>query len=115
MNRPPLSRLESGELDFLDYYFARFIADLDKATVGPDLQNLIADLSHALNDQHSCLDLNRYENRDAIIAALSELDSVGDGSVPTPLVLEGSRLFLHRFYQYEIRVATELARRNQRT
>src|SRR5690554_5602952 len=37
--------------------------------------------------------------------------SVSDGSVPTPLVLNGSRLYLRRFWRYEQRIADGIQQR----
>lgn len=106
-------RLESGEINFIDYYFCRFISELEDNRLNDNLQHLVADLSHALTEQHSCLDLSQKSNAATLISSLENMSSVGDGTRPTPLVLEGSKLYLHRYFSYEQRIATDLARRNR--
>ncbi|MDZ7684454.1 MAG: hypothetical protein U5O39_05160 [Gammaproteobacteria bacterium] len=74
---------------------------------------LFADLSHALTSQHSCIDLRDYDDPDSLQARVRALTVVGDGSRPTPLVLEGTRLFLSRYYHFEVSIAERLAKLNR--
>ncbi len=76
-----------------------------------DAGNLISDLSHALSQQHSCLDLAHVNP--SLIDELKKLSIVGDGRVPTPLVMSGNRLYMHRYYQYEKMIALSLMSRNK--
>lgn len=106
-------RLESREINYIDYYFCRFISQLEKDRPTETISNLLADLSHALTEQHSCLDLSERPNAGSLISELQDMTCVGDGTRLTPLVLEGSKLFLHRYFTYERRIAADLARRNR--
>ncbi|MEX2488064.1 MAG: exodeoxyribonuclease V subunit alpha [Pseudomonadales bacterium] len=106
-------RLLAGEINYLDYYFCRFIAELEANRLHDSLTHLIADLSHALTEQHSCLDLSQRGDAENLITRLKETQCVGDGTEPTPLVLEGSKLYLHRYYSYESRIAASLVARNR--
>lgn len=90
--------------------------------------------SAALSHGHTCLELARVadllagrEDDDSagvtIVwpaaapwrAALAASALVGDGSGPQPLVLEGERLYLNRYWDYQRRLAGELRRRAART
>ncbi len=77
------------------------------------LFQVFSDLTQALTNQHSCIDLSRYNDVEAIRSLLLNLDIVGTGQTATPLVLDDGRLFLSRFYQYEQRVATRLSQLNR--
>jgi exodeoxyribonuclease V alpha subunit len=70
------------------------------------VQNIVTELSQALSQQQSCLDLSGRGK--ALIKELGSLSIIGDGKVPTPLVLRGNQLYLHRYYQYESSVAQAL-------
>ena len=75
-----------------------------------EIYNLIAELSHALSLQHSCLDLSGRNK--SVTDELGNLVVVGDGQAPTPLVMRDNQLYLHRYYQYESSVARALTTRN---
>jgi exodeoxyribonuclease V alpha subunit len=63
---------------------------------------LVAALLTAVRDGHSCVAI---DEADRAVLAASRLVSCGE---PAPLVLSGARLYLHRFYDYEIRLAANL-------
>lgn len=106
------SKLAAGELAEIDVQFAALLARL-AATDDPAMPRLFAELSHSLGNQHSCLDLDGMADTDALIAALSTLPIVGSGAANRPLVLDGTRLYLQRYYAYETRIAMSLIRRNR--
>lgn len=114
-----LERLNLGVISHADYYFARFLASRCDVR-DPKLISLFADLSHALTEQHSCLNLALYANSEQLIEALKNTDCVSgphekvDGSFhsTTPLVLENNLLFLQKYFQYECRIATRLLSQN---
>ncbi len=53
----------------------------------------------AVREGHACADLRLAESID--MASLRRSPLVGDGAGPTPLVLVGPRLYLHRYWRYE--------------
>lgn len=104
------------ELRPLDVQFGRFIARQQ----GNEAMQLAAILtSEALGQGHSCLPLDgplgHYGSQlhglyHRLQAGLPQPDGVllGDGSVPTPLVLDNGALYLYRYWQYEQQVAKGL-------
>src|SRR5690554_1643629 len=95
-----------------------------------DLATLLADAGHALalppeEPTHTGLSEAEVANLQGIypqellarvqladcLAALQDSLAVSDGSVPTPLVLNGTRLYLRRFWRYEQRIAEGIQQR----
>lgn len=103
----------NGELDTtrIDSYFARFMSRL-AGTDDEALRTLFAGLSSALANQHSCIDLDTQPRAAVLKSMLASLPVVGNGRGPTPLVLEGSKLYMHRYFRYEVRIAESLIARN---
>ncbi len=113
-------------LSELDVQIARGLGRLVGET-RPDALLAAAVVSRATRAGHVCLDLTRAESfatdeTGASQAALPALEPwlevlgtsglVGSGARrDTPLVLEGSRLYLRRYFSYECRLAELLARR----
>lgn len=107
-------RIRSGEIDHVDAHFSQFMARLGE-TGDTRLLNLFAELSRALSQQHSCLNLAELDIEQEVIDALAGLRIVddGNGGRETPLVLDGSRLYMQRYHAYETRVATWLSAMNE--
>jgi exodeoxyribonuclease V alpha subunit len=89
----------------LDDQFARFLTRQSGLTgvVADRLSLLIKRLSGALAAGHSCLPLTSAEEQ--------ELLGCGDivsADITTPLVLWHGRLYLQRYYRYELRLADQL-------
>ncbi|MDQ7990101.1 MAG: exodeoxyribonuclease V subunit alpha, partial [Candidatus Dactylopiibacterium sp.] len=126
----------SGALRELDRAFVRFLAA--EAPDAPPLLLLAAALaSHQLGRGHVCLDLaatladshdapdpTAAERPESALAGLSLarwLDAladprlVGSGAGDTPLVREGNRLYLRRYWQHEHAVRTALRARLAQT
>lgn len=122
---------EAGWLRRLDLAFARFIARLDPSCA-PEVILAAALLAHMEGRGHSCLVLTDLlaEPRqtlgwadDAIQALTAELRELPRQWLPAlqassvvgvdgqPLVLDGSRLYLHRYWRYECRVAERIQAR----
>ena len=119
-----MQRLNQGELNRLDIYFAEFVADL-ALTADAELINTFANLSHAQANQHCCLDIS---DSPLIQAKLRKLDCVtlvhpdDRQRVNTPLVMCSfkdvghplyCRLYLQRYYCYEINLTDALVQRNR--
>ncbi|WP_372873084.1 exodeoxyribonuclease V subunit alpha [Shewanella sp.] len=136
---------EQGELTSLDRHFALEMARLHQDE-SPLMLLVCALVSRQLGQQHPCLDLSALTlanpfgsvrahcriavSRDALIAAISELEAVGRAlsgqSAPAqstsgvqeqmdaanadnkPLILDGQRLYLRRYHGFETRVALRL-------
>ncbi|WP_263078768.1 exodeoxyribonuclease V subunit alpha [Endozoicomonas sp. Mp262] len=114
----------------LDYQFARFINSLNNDKV---LTLASALVSHQLGLGNVCLSLKQIShdrlfglNKDLSLQLaanidvdipqwsdyLQQLPEVGEGSQPTPLVIDNQRLYLYRYWQYETQVAHYLNSRN---
>ncbi len=105
----------------IDRHFARFIAGLDPAA-GPVLAAAAALASRARADGHICLDLEQAADEsagiwpeaaawgggDAWARTLAASRVVGGPGDWTPLVLEGRRLYLYRYWRYERVLAERL-------
>ncbi len=121
----------AGWLRQLDIAFARFIARRDPACT-PEVLLAAALLTHMEGRGHSCLllDVLQVEPQallgwpedaaDALASVLREMPadwrpalcaSAVVGREAQPLVLDASRLYLHRYWQYERRVAERIQRR----
>ncbi len=119
--------LESGVLSSLDVEFAALIRRL-----APHDDPLVATtaglVSRATQAGHVCLDLARQNawrlvdnvgNEPNVVFpavetwcnTLRESSLVGDGTLPTPLVMVGSRVYLHRYWAYEQRLQRNLQQR----
>ena len=88
----------------LDVYFAGFLAARSGLAGQEKLafENLIRDLSASLAAGHSCLPVGRQEQE---VLAGCGLVSAGGQS---PLVLFHDRLYLHRYFTYEARLAAQI-------
>lgn len=119
---------EAGALAPIDVHFAETVSRL----TGVDDDMLVlgaAVASHAVGQGHVCADLDavvreppydregepipEFQWPDPIAwqAALADAPFVTTGSAKRPLVLEGSRLYLSRYFRYERELALGLVRR----
>jgi exodeoxyribonuclease V alpha subunit len=126
---------EAGWLRRLDAAFAAFIAELDPAAPEPLL--LAAALLAQLEGRgHGCLDLADWPQGAAVLGLAPELlrelrrrapaawrdalrgspvvEEIGAARQPAaaPLVLDGDRLYLRRYRDFELRVAAQIAARS---
>lgn len=92
------------ETPSLEHYLAGFLTDRcglhgeARRICGETIRRLL----EALRDGHSCLQVSGQERS---VVAASTLVSDGE---PAPLVLCGTRLYLHRVYQQEVQLADRL-------
>ncbi|MTI14371.1 exodeoxyribonuclease V subunit alpha [Sansalvadorimonas verongulae] len=107
----------------LDYHFARLLAEQSS---NPVVLLAAALTSRELGNGHTCLHLGKTDlfhtlgaNRylDAIkrcpppnqwARILQDESAIGDGKQATPLVLDNGRLYLMRYWQYEMAIAHRL-------
>jgi len=95
-----------------------------------DLGNLLADAGHTLSlppeesvstpltdsgtgepDQPKPAEVLAFVTLPECLSTLGKADAVSDGSHTTPLVLNGTRLYLRRFWRYEQRIAEGILQR----
>lgn len=84
----------------------------------PVIALALAAVTRALQDGHSCLPLEAVEiavpgesaycDTPRLLEALDTSALVGQPGDSRPLILDGDRLYLHRYWQYEIRLADSL-------
>lgn len=88
----------------IDRVMATFLADRSGLTghKRERLHYLVRSLFAALGEGHSCIELG---DQDEALARSAKTVSTGD---LTPLILSGHRLYLHRYYSYETRLAKNL-------
>ncbi len=92
----PLSRLDQALARFMTQR-AR-LGDGEKARFG----EIVSELSNQLSQGHSCI---RIDERVKDLVLNSGLASEQGG---TPLVVDGDRLYLHRYWRYEKRLAARI-------
>ncbi len=112
------SELDLDGLSPVDRHFARLLERL--AGSNDRLAELAAHASHWIRVGHSCLDLAllaRQLQREEELAAwretLQRSPVVGKPGDWRPLILEGDRLYLYRYWDYERRVGEALLARAQ--
>lgn len=118
--------LSSGLIDDLDFHFAEFTGRIEKTGFSFDefeiLSASAALISRQINCGHICLSENDVENLrnetengieiipqwTDIINVMSKSSSCSDGGTPAPVVFDGARLYLYRYWQYENRLAKKI-------
>ena len=100
----------------LDMVFARFLSEhsLLDSSQKQDFENLMMSLSFEQSQGHSCIQINK-EGRILILASgLALIDPNSRNATPKlPLVIEQDRLYLHRYWHYESRLALQLSKMTQ--
>ena len=89
----------------LDIHFSKFMATRSRLS-GSDkdsFQQLVRTLTSSHESGHSCLPVTEAET-----GLLKNLHLVSDGG-NTPLVLHKQRLYLHRYFHYETRLAEQIS------
>ncbi len=96
--------MSEPNFSFLDRYFAEFLAGRSglSGAAQERFQELVARVSGALKDGHSCLLVSEGDE-----LFLSANSMVSDGG-QTPLILHNHRLYLHRYFHYETRLAVQI-------
>ena len=111
-----------GVLSDLDAHFAALLLDLHPGGDSP-LALAAALASRAAGEGHACMDLAAAAARshfddawhapplDAWCDALAASGAAGPGEARRPLVIDGARLYLHRYWRYETEIAANLRAR----
>lgn len=99
-----LENIENQQFSRLDFGFARFLSDRCKLSGEQKsrFEGLILELSAQQAAGHSCIELTA---EDEALVASSGLTS---NTQVMPLVIDHSRLYLHRYWMYEKRLAVQL-------
>ncbi len=107
-----------------DYHFARFICNLCK-TENPNLFLSAALTTQALRDGHVCCNLQEHAGRQfqtavgpitlpgssELIEEISRFPVIGTPGQYCPLILENTRLYLYRYWNYEQKLAQSILSR----
>ena len=95
----------------LDQAMAEFLTARSGLSGGQqaEFKQIVLDLSAAQSSGHSCLSVD--EAQQALLAASTMVST----SENTPLILEGERLYLQRYWQYESRLVENIQQRVKRT
>ncbi|MEJ2132387.1 MAG: AAA family ATPase, partial [Gammaproteobacteria bacterium] len=89
-----------GRMRFVDHYFADRMARFCTPSKADVVYLASAFVSRELGLQNTCLDLAKLSRDNPLNIAPGE---------DTPLILDGERLYLRRYHDYETRVAASLA------
>ncbi len=102
-----------AEFSRLDLAFAQFFSNrsnLNSASEQEQLFKLLAKLSAAQNNGHSCIKINKLEIQLVIQSQLATITNKESNlhSIIQPLVLELNYLYTHKYWFYETRLALQL-------
>ncbi len=97
--------MSGQDYNLLDIHFSRFLADRSclSGSEKDRFQQLVRTLTAAHDAGHACLAVSKSDAH-----FLKDLPPVSDGG-QTPLVLHNCRLYLHRYYHYEKRLAQQIS------
>lgn len=104
--------IERDEFGYVDVRLSQLLTRLGQVN-NPAISRLFKRLSRALAEQHSCIDIGEDPADLALADELRHLPIVSAAGQGTPLVLDGNRLYLQRYFQYETRIAARLLAMNQ--
>ncbi len=97
----------------LDMVFARFLSERSSldSSQKQAFENLVMSLSFQQNQGHSCIHLDN-DGKALILASGLALSVTNSSDVNTtlPLIIEQNRLYLHRYWYYENRLAQQLTK-----
>ena len=121
---------QQGDISYLSYYFAEFIAEQAAQPMDSLLAYSAALVSEANQQGDVCIMLDRFEtgllfNSERLLTAdlpvapdveswcdlLLKFDCVGLPGEIAPLILEDRRLYLHRYWYYESKLAEYITTR----
>jgi exodeoxyribonuclease V alpha subunit len=115
--------LNNGKLRPLDLAFGQFIAAQESQNQ-TCLALLAAYLSKQLGEQDSCVDINflgqpykelfQFPETQQLLQILTQANSLaiaGQDALPKPMVLDGSRLYLQRYWHYENKLASKILKK----
>ncbi|MGR6833305.1 exodeoxyribonuclease V subunit alpha [Aliivibrio wodanis] len=125
--------MDHGVLRPLDLQFAKFLGQQEKNSDKNLIMLLSAITSYELGKGHVCIDIEQIEQgelftlpakyRDALLELVPEksiwaeqlnnASTVSNGTEPTPLAFDGTRLYLQRYWAFEQRVSNRITKAAQ--
>lgn len=120
---------EQGLIRSVDYQFAKLLSGTSDQPLPDSLVLLATLVSHELASGNVCLPLTHLQSPadywpEEVATCLDEQDwsqlsfyedVLGNGEQATPLVLDQQRVYLYRYWQYEVYVAEQIQGRSQNT
>ena len=100
----------------LDMVFARFLSErsLLDSSQKQAFENIVMSLSFEQSQGHSCIQIDDEAKTLIIASGLALIDTNShDTSTTLPLAIEQDRLYLHRYWLYESRLAQQLSKITQ--
>ena len=100
----------------LDMVFARFLSErsLLDPTQKQAFENIVMSLSFEQSQGHSCIQIDDEAKTLIIASGLALIDTNSHDTTTTlPLAIEQDRLYLHRYWLYESRLAQQLSKITQ--
>jgi exodeoxyribonuclease V alpha subunit len=92
----------------LDIALAHFLGQRVHLTDGQQtlFQYVVQEVSYQQSQGHSCITINDEQKACVLASGMAVLAEMA--TTPLPLVVEGHRLYLHRYWQYENRLAQKI-------
>lgn len=116
-----------GELSLVEVEFARYLFRIEESAP-PEVLIAGAACAHSQVNGHVCLHVPRlfdhpvfsvyfkkHRSVEELTKILTASKLVGNGSALSPLVLEGERLYLHKFWKYEEELVTWIGIKSKKT
>jgi exodeoxyribonuclease V alpha subunit len=102
--------LESQAQTRLDTAFARFLSQRTSfsATQKRAFEAIVATVSYQQNQGHNCILLDDDSRALVLASGLAQENGQANHASPLPLVVESHRLYLHRYWFYEQRLAQQI-------
>jgi len=102
-----VTRIEGHEDSFLYGITAILSRSVRRKDVCLDLESLPTDFPEALAEDEGL----RYPSLDVMLKKLRQYSVVGEPGEKKPVILDGKRLYMYRFFRYEDLIASEVMRR----
>lgn len=102
------AQTEDRQVSRLDVAFARFLSQRTPLDVAQKqvFENIVMSVSYEQNQGHSCIQINEKERALVLASGLAALFDQQTSKLP--LVVEQDRLYLHRYWFYENRLAMQI-------
>jgi len=103
------AELEQKSFSRLDVAFARFLSRRThfEAIQKQAFEAAVMAVSYEQNQGHSCIQIDDKTQALLLASGLAEINPTSQ-TTPLPLIIEQNRLYLHRYWSYENRLATQI-------
>ncbi|MCK9395833.1 MAG: exodeoxyribonuclease V subunit alpha [Methylobacter sp.] len=108
------AQTEQRAFSRLDAAFARFLSQRTDFDPGQRqaFETIVMTASYEQNQGHSCIRIDDNERALLLASGLAETAAAGQAG-PQPLIIEQDRLYLHRYWHYENRLAMKIKAMSQ--